>query len=98
MRRARGHLLHRPPDVPPLKLKITYDDFSLKTSLDAAWQAKPFLTAIVKPIVLKLNKREHKEPVAIEYLEGDAYSRPGQGLLSRFRSWIQGYKGTNVNL
>ena len=47
----------------PLKFKITSDDFSGTTSLDAAWQAKPFMTAVVKPIVLKLNKRPHKEPV-----------------------------------
>ena len=53
----------------PLKFKITSDDFSGTTSLDAAWQAKPFMTAVVKPIVLKLNKRPHKEPVASEYLE-----------------------------
>ena len=55
---------------PPLKFKVTTPDgFSGTTTLDAAWQAKPFLTAVVKPVVLKLNKRLDKEPVSANLLD-----------------------------
>lgn len=54
----------------PLRFKvITTDGFSATTTLDAAWQAKSFMQAVVKPVVLKLNKRADKEPVAADLLE-----------------------------
>ena len=53
----------------PLKFKVVSDDFSATTTLDAAWQAKPFLNGVVKPVVIKLNRRKDKEPVAAELLE-----------------------------
>ena len=67
-----------PPPPPPqalpqapeqLKFKVKCEEFSATTSLDSAWQARPFLTGVVKPVVNKLNKRPDKEPVAAELLE-----------------------------
>jgi hypothetical protein len=58
------------PTPAPLKFKVvTPDGYSATTTLDEKWQAKPFLTAVIKPVVLKLNKRADKEPVAAELLE-----------------------------
>ena len=57
------------PTPAPLKFKVvTPDGYSATTTLDEMAGAKPFLTAI-KPVVLKLNKRADKEPVAAELLE-----------------------------
>lgn len=52
-----------------MKFKITSDDYSATTSLDLSWQAKPFMNAVVKPVVMKLNRRPNKEPVDHKYLE-----------------------------
>uniref|UniRef100_A0A7S2N9H6 Uncharacterized protein n=1 Tax=Haptolina brevifila TaxID=156173 RepID=A0A7S2N9H6_9EUKA len=37
--------------------------------MDQKWLARPFVTAVVKPVVLKLNKRADVEPVSAEVLE-----------------------------
>ena len=58
-----------PAPEPPRKFKVVSDGFSATISLDTAWQAKPFLQGVVKPLVLKLNKRKDAEPVAAELLE-----------------------------
>ena len=58
-----------PPPPPPRKFKVISDGYSATISLDEAWQAKPFLQGVVKPLVIKLNRRADKEPVSAERLE-----------------------------
>ena len=57
----------QPPQ--PRKFKVVSDGFSATISLDEAWQAKPFVQGVVKPLVIKLNRRTDKEPVSAERLE-----------------------------
>lgn len=60
-----------PPPPPPeqQKFKVICGEYSATITLNAQWLARPFLTAVVKPLVLKLNKRADKEPVKAECLE-----------------------------
>ena len=55
--------------APPRKFKVVSDGYSATISLDASWQAKPFMLGVVKPLVIKLNKRQDKEAVSGERLE-----------------------------
>ena len=57
------------PDLPPQKFKVTAHGLSATISLDSKWLARPFVQAVVKTVVLKLNKRPNVETVAAEYLE-----------------------------
>ena len=51
-----------------VKVQVDGETFSATLTLDEKWLSKPFVQTVVKPVVLKLNKRPDVENVSAEYL------------------------------